>query len=107
MGREKGLWHREVQKLRSWEQHLSTGLPSRLSEAISGPVSGLPLRRAAALLKMALAVLRASLVAQMLKDLPVRWGDLGLIPGLGRCPGERQGNPPQHTPVALPGESHG
>ena len=73
MGREKGLWHREVQKLRGWEQHLSTGLPSRLSEAISGPVSGLPLRRVAALLKMALAVLRASLVAQMLKDLPVRW----------------------------------
>ena len=73
MRREKGLWHREVQKLHGWEQRLSTGLPSRLSEAISGPVSGLPLRRVAALLKMAFSVLRASLVAQMLKDLPVRW----------------------------------
>ena len=31
-------------------------------------------------------------------------GDLGLIPGLGRSPGEGNGNP---TPVFLPGESHG
>ena len=30
-------------------------------------------------------------------------GDLGLIPGLGRSPGEGHGNP---TPVFLPGESH-
>ena len=29
-------------------------------------------------------------------------GDLGLIPGLGRSPGEGNGNP-----VFLPGESHG
>ena len=32
-------------------------------------------------------------------------GDLGLIPGLGRCPGEGNGN--ISTPVFLPGESHG
>ena len=32
-------------------------------------------------------------------------GDLASIPGLGRCPGEGNGNPP--TPVFLPGESHG
>ena len=31
-------------------------------------------------------------------------GDLGLIPGLGRSPGERYGNPLQYS---LPGKSHG
>ena len=31
-------------------------------------------------------------------------GDLGLIPGLGRSPGEGSGNPLQYS---LPGESHG
>ena len=31
-------------------------------------------------------------------------GDVGLIPGLGRSPGEGHGNPP---PVFLPGKSHG
>ena len=31
-------------------------------------------------------------------------GGLGSIPGLGRFPGEGNGNP---TPVFLPGESHG
>ena len=31
-------------------------------------------------------------------------GDLGSIPGLGRCPGEGNG---QSTPVLLPGKSHG
>ena len=30
--------------------------------------------------------------------------DAGLISGLGRSPGERNGNPP---PVFLPGKSHG
>ena len=33
----------------------------------------------------------ASLVAQMVKDLPANAGDLGLIPGLGRSPGEGNG----------------
>ena len=31
-------------------------------------------------------------------------GDSGLIPGLGRCAGEGNGNP---LPVFLPGKSHG
>ena len=31
-------------------------------------------------------------------------GDLGSIPGLGRSPGEENGNP---TPAFLPGKSHG
>ena len=31
-------------------------------------------------------------------------GDMDLIPGSGRSPGEGHGNP---TPVFLPGESHG
>ena len=31
-------------------------------------------------------------------------GEVGLIPGLGRSPGEGNGNP---IPVVLPGESHG
>ena len=34
-------------------------------------------------------------------------GDLGLIPGSGRSPGEGNGRKWQHTPVFLPGESHG
>ena len=38
----------------------------------------------------------ASLVAQMVKNLPANAGDIrdaGLIPGLGRSPGEGHGNP--------------
>ena len=38
----------------------------------------------------------ASLVVQMVKDLPANAGDLGLIPGSGRAPGEENGNPPQY-----------
>ena len=30
----------------------------------------------------------ANLVAQLVKNLPAMWVDLGLIPGLGRSPGE-------------------
>ena len=37
----------------------------------------------------------ASLVAQTVKNLPANVGDLGLIPGSGRSPGEGNGNPPQ------------
>ena len=29
-------------------------------------------------------------------------GDLGLIPGLGRCPGEGNGNPLQHSRLENP-----
>ena len=38
----------------------------------------------------------------MVKNLPANDGDKGLIPGLGRSPGEGNGNP-----VFLPGKSHG
>ena len=32
----------------------------------------------------------------VLKNLPVNTGDVGLIPGLGRCPGVGNGNPLQY-----------
>ena len=38
----------------------------------------------------------ASLVAQMVKNLPANAGDKGSIPGLGRSPGEGNGNPLQY-----------
>ena len=37
----------------------------------------------------------ASLVAQTIKILPASAGDLGWVPGLGRSPGEGNGNPLQ------------
>ena len=43
----------------------------------------------------------------MVKNLPDNAGDIGdvgLSPGSGRSPGEREG---QSTPLFLPGESHG
>ena len=39
----------------------------------------------------------ASLVAQLVKNLPAIRGDLGLIPGLGRSPGEGKGYPLQYS----------
>ena len=39
----------------------------------------------------------ASLVAQMVKNLPPKWVDPGLIPGFGRFPGEGYGNPLQFS----------
>ena len=39
----------------------------------------------------------ASLVAQIVKNLPVSAGDPGLIPGLGRSPGERNGYSLQYS----------
>ena len=39
----------------------------------------------------------ASLVAQMVKEFACYAGDPGLIPGLGRCPGEGNGNPFQYS----------
>ena len=39
----------------------------------------------------------ASLVAQQVKNPPAMWGDLGLIPGLGRSPGEGKGYPFQYS----------
>ena len=47
----------------------------------------------------------ASLVSQMVETLPANAGDPSLISGLGRFPGEKNGNPP--TPVSLPGGFHG
>ena len=44
----------------------------------------------------------ASLVAQMVKDLPANAGDLGLIPGLGRSPGEGNGDPLQYSCLENP-----
>ena len=42
--------------------------------------------------------IRASLVTQMVKkNLPANAGDLGLIPGSGRSPGEGNGNPLQYS----------
>ena len=40
---------------------------------------------------------QASLVAQMVKNLPANTGDPGSIPGLGRSPGEGNGNPLQYS----------
>ena len=42
----------------------------------------------------------ASLVAQMVKNPLANTGDPGSVPGLGRSPGDGNGNPP-----SLPGES--
>ena len=39
------------------------------------------------------------------KDSSANAGDVSSVPGLGRSPGERNGNQP--TPVFLPGKSHG
>ena len=39
----------------------------------------------------------ASLVAQMVKNLPAMQETLGLIPGSGRSPGEGNGNPLQYS----------
>ena len=38
----------------------------------------------------------------MVKNLPANPGDTGLIPGLGRSPGEGNGNPLQHSCLADP-----
>ena len=39
---------------------------------------------------------QASLMAQLVKNPPAMWGDLGSIPGLGRYSGEGNGNPLQY-----------
>ena len=51
-----------------------------------------------------------SLVAQMVKNLPANAGDAGdvdLIPGLGRSPGEGNGNPLQYTCLENPMDKGG
>ena len=47
----------------------------------------------------------ASRVALVVKKAPAPAGDVrdaGWIPGLGRSPGEGNGNPPQNSPGELP-----
>ena len=45
----------------------------------------------------------ACLLAQTVRNLPAcKAGDLGLIPGLGRSPGERNGHPLQHSCLGNP-----
>ena len=41
-------------------------------------------------------------MAQMVKHLPAVAGDLGSIPGLGRSPGEGNGNPLQYSCLENP-----
>ena len=36
-------------------------------------------------------------MAQLVKNLPAMWGELGSIPGLGRSPGEEKGYPLQYS----------
>ena len=45
---------------------------------------------------------RASLAAQMVKKSASSAGDLGSIPGLGRSPGEGNGNPLQYFCLGNP-----
>ena len=44
----------------------------------------------------------SSLVAQLVKNPPTMWVDLGLIPGLGRSHGEGNGNPLQCSCWRIP-----
>ena len=48
-------------------------------------------------LKTIIQVIRASLVAQLVKKSACNAGDPSLIPGLGRSTGERNGNPLQYS----------
>ena len=46
-------------------------------------------------------------MALVVKNLPANAGDVkdvGSIPGLGRCPGGRRGNPPQYSCLENPME---
>ena len=43
----------------------------------------------------------------MVKNLPANAGDLGLIPGAGRFPGEENGNPLQYPCLGNPIEEPG
>ena len=45
---------------------------------------------------------RASLVAQMVKNLPVNAGDMDSVSGLGRSPGKGNGNPLQYSCLGNP-----
>ena len=45
---------------------------------------------------------RASLVAQLVKNLPAHAGDTGSMPGSERFPGEGNGNPLQYSHMGNP-----
>ena len=45
---------------------------------------------------------QASLVTQIVKNLPANAGDPGFIPGSGRIPGEGNGNPLLHSCLGIP-----
>ena len=47
-------------------------------------------------------IIETSLVAQMVKASAYNAGDLGSIPGLGRSPGEGNGNPLQYSCLKNP-----
>ena len=48
------------------------------------------------------SVMGASLVAQMVKNLPTNAGNPGSIPGWGRSPGEKNGYPLQYSCLENP-----
>ena len=48
---------------------------------------------------------RASQIALVVKNLLANAGDAGLIPGLGRSPGGRQGNPLEYSCLENPTDS--
>ena len=43
-----------------------------------------------------------SLGSSVIKNPPANAGDMGLIPGLGTCPGEENGNPLQYSFCKIP-----
>ena len=51
---------------------------------------------------MYVCIFGVSLVDQMVKNLPCNMGDLVLIPGSGRSPGEGNGNPLQYSRLENP-----
>ena len=56
---------------------------------------------------MLLVVLRGLPGCSVIKNLPANAGDVGLIPGSGRSPGEGDGNPLQYSCLENPMEKPG
>ena len=76
----------------------NTGLTGRKLGCVSRTVrQGVP-----GLLGGACRAAWASLVAQVIERPPLKAGDLGSIPGLGRSPGEGHGNPLQYSGLENP-----
>ena len=74
--------------------HSSVGKESGCNAVDPGSVPGLG-RSAGEWIGCPLQYSWASLVAQLVKNLPAMWESLGLIPGLGRFPGEWNSYPLQ------------